>query len=201
MLMIEIDPGLKAMENALGPDFKHQLRFAMSRALTSIAFDARRSVIAQLPEAFTIRSTWVERGMRVNKARKTSLVAEIGSVRSWMVLHAEGGEREGKGGDGIAVPVGARPTPRTKTTVGKWPSRMLKRPRHFVQTVKGKRGVWRRKGRKRYPIQRLWVFADSVEIKKTWRFEDQVLERVRLSWPSRARQAIDYAVKTARPKR
>lgn len=201
MLMIDIDPGLREMEKALGPDFRKQLRFAMSRALTSVAFDARTALNAQLGESFTMRSTWVPRGMRVTKARKSSLVAEVGNVRAFMVLHAEGGRKEARDGGDVAIPHGARPTPRAKTTRAKHPGRMLRKPRHFVQTVRGKRGVWRRKTKKRYPIQRLWQFAESVQVKKTWRFEDQVLERVRLSWPSRARQAIDYAIKTARPKR
>ncbi|MBF0371620.1 MAG: hypothetical protein HQL52_19460, partial [Magnetococcales bacterium] len=109
-----------------------QARFATAVALTCTAKDAQEEVRRQLPERFTIRTGWLAKGVRVRSARKNNLEAAVTVLDDFMALQETGGMRKSHSGEALAVPVGARPTPRSITRPSKFPGRLLQKPRHFI---------------------------------------------------------------------
>lgn len=202
MIDVTVTPDVKTLERLLGPVFARQARFAIALGLTRTAEDAQTRIRALLPTVFTLRSKWVTRGIQRTRATKSTLTSEVGSRSDFMDLHATGGRKEGKG-KGVAVPVigGARRTKAAKTTRSRWPGAMLKRTKFFVQTVRGKRGVWKRQTKKRHPIRLQWSLEPEVEIKPTWPFERQAQNAVAKSWAVQISKALDKAISTARTSR
>lgn len=201
MLTIDIEPGIKDIERALGPKMQKQTRYAMKGALDNVAYGVQKLLREGLPGHFIVRSTWVERGIQVDRASKSNLVATVGSVSHFMEWQAYGGDKEGQGGGDVAVPVGARKTPQHRTTRAQWPARILARKRAFiVQTKRGDTIIARRTMKARYPIIVMYRLRPEVKIKPRWPFESDVTREVASAWPDAARRAVEHAIKTALPK-
>lgn len=83
--------------------------FAARRAMNDIAFDARAEwTTKQMPEAFTLRNKWTQRGVSVEKATGRTLAgmqSKLGSVRDYMLPAEEGSTETKKGKHGIAIPM------------------------------------------------------------------------------------------------
>jgi len=183
---------------------ERQIPFAMALALTRTARDARERLVAELDSTFTIRSKWVPKGMRFEKATKTNLRAEVGSTRAFMALQARGGTKS-SGSRRVPVPMRAlRKSPKTKITRGKWPEKLLAKPKHFVKPLSagGAYGLFRVRGGKRNPrLELLHVLAKSAKIPARWPFEKTVEEAVGERWQPNARAALRKAMESARRRR
>lgn len=187
----DIGPILELMKG-----LEKQVPYATAVALTRIAQRAQEVLRGELPTDFVIRSTWLDKGIRITSAKKRDFVAgtmrsEVGSTDRFMALQAEGGKRDAKGSNGQAIPVGVRPTPQTRTPRGKWPGALLKRKGYFVgEVASGKIGVFRRLTRERYPIAlQYWLKDGPVDVPPRWRFAKVVDELV-----AREGQLIAYDV-------
>lgn len=199
MLDIVLTPNLPELEKMLGPEFKRQARYAMAQALTKTAKGAQARLRGTLPADFTVRSKWTAGSIQITSARKTNLEATVGSTADYMRLQAEGGDKQGRTGKDVGVPVGARPTPMSRTTLAKHPAKMLTKKRYFVATMKsGKTGIWRRTGKKRLPIKLMWLLQPKVHVRARWDFIGQVQTFVGVEWPRRLHASLDEAIKTAR---
>ena len=203
MIDITVTPSLRELERLLGPKFARQAKFALARSLTLTVDDARKRLRGALPAYFTVRSHFVASTIMTDHATKARLVAEVGSIQRAgssldMSLHATGGVKRGRTGKDLGVPVGARPTPSAKTTKAKFPGAMMKKRKYFRQVVNGRPGIWRRMGKKRYPIRLMWLLQPSVKISKDWPFEAQVQRAVFLVWAKNLKRSLDSALKTAR---
>ena len=203
-LHLIVDLDLDALTRAL-PGFAEQVPYATSRALNAVAWRAVQYVREQLPQHFTIRSRWVERGIRKTRATKRNLELEIGSRDPYMELQQTGGTKTPPPQKHlVSIPVGARKTKTSRTTPGKWPARMLQRPKYFIAPRrKGSdiKALWRRKGKKRYPILLQWVFRETAQVPKRWRLPEEVAEIFEAFWVEEAQSAFEDAVRTAKPKK
>lgn len=197
--------------------FQKQIPYAMARALTATAEDCRAALVAGLSSDFTIRTPWVEKGLRKKRADKTTLTAEIGSVDPFMLLQEEGGTKVAKKAD-MAQPVNGMRGDDNKgvTTVGKWPKSLTRGNKgYFVgKFASGKAFVGRKtgqpmarqrvvKGHKgpvfpKEPMKVVYVLQEKVEIKKRWDFWPVIEKTVDATFLNRAYEAMDEAIRTAR---
>lgn len=202
-------------------EVRKQLPIATKWMLDSTAFDARQVVGAALPLTFTIRSTWIERGLHVLKAKKGDFphtFAVLGNRRPFMDFHVAGGRDKKTGGKrGTIVPVRARKTKGAKLRLKTMPSAVFGRDisadmsaeeinkrapaggKWFARELpSGAVGVFQRRRKRDRHAELWWVLEREVEIPKRWRFQDQVdkVAAKRLG-PNFAR-AMDRALRTAR---
>ena len=56
----------------------------------------------------------------------------------------------------------------------------------------------KRRGRKAYPLDVLWVLPRKREVKEKWDFEEQVNQVVKAWWDDELKRALDYALQTAK---
>lgn len=112
---------------------RKQLPFAVATALTWTAQEVRDDARARLGDHFTVRSTWVEKSMQIDKAEKKDPdpTARVGSLYDPMALHGEGGTKRSKSG-AVGVPVGARPSEADITGPDVFPSKLASKPNFFV---------------------------------------------------------------------
>lgn len=124
-----------------------------SAAMAGVAGQATRS--GDRGSHFTIRPSFVAKGIRIKAARKSprlgDIKAKVGSVDEFIELHEGGGAKTGRGGR-VAVPVGARPRKTSVTPRYKRPGALLKKPGHFLAPLAGEDGalgVWKLSDKKR----------------------------------------------------
>lgn len=171
-----------------------------AKALNDTAFDARKGVVEKLPSHFTIRSTWTEKGMHVQKADKGNLTASVGNRRPYMKVQAEGGDRPDPNGGSQVVPVGARAKRTSRTTPKNWPSAIRAKEGGFSGTVGGIRGIWLKRGKRR-KLRLMWRIVEKVVVKKRWPFEEEVRSVVAARWKANCLAALKKARDKARQRR
>ena len=130
MLNLKLTADTKATVRALAQDMG-QLRKSMAKALTGLAYDARDSVRASLPDRFTIRRPWVAKGIGVAPASSGTLTATVFSRDYFMELQETGGTKSGR----MSIPVGRMAaTARTKVLPKSlWPRALRNRRNVFVR--------------------------------------------------------------------
>ena len=198
--MITIEADDRNTRQTMG-SLEKQVRFAAAVALTRTVKDSQEEVRRQLPERFTIRTGWVAKGIRIKPARKNNLEASVRVLDDFMALQETGGLRRSLSGEALAVPVGARPTPRSVTRPSKFPGRLLQKPRHFIASLPDEpqtHGVWRRGGRKGRKLKLMYVFADKVRLEPRFDFMETVKAVVEARFQENFDQALNEALASAR---
>jgi hypothetical protein len=211
----EIDRGLR--------ELKRQIPYATARALTMLAKDAQALVREKLSEDFTIRTTRVGKGIVTEMATKRRLVAMVGSLDKYMAQQALGATLTGK--EAGAVPrVGkglGRPTKRSKTLPSKWIGARLEKAeaksegspikrrkgKHsrrrlpfFVTFPGGRRGLVKRKGKDRLPLETIYTMPGRIRIPVRWPIGGRVRRAVAEKHALRVAMAMEQAVRTAHSK-
>ncbi len=178
-----------------------QMPFATALALTKTAQLAQADVRAQLSESFTLRNSWVSKGIRILPARKDDLAATVYTKDYFMALHVMGGDRVPASPGKDAVPVGARANKRDFTRKKYWAGKLLaKGGRGFKAKLKnGAIGVFVRKakGKDKGKISLYWVLKRAIKIKADWPFEKQWRASASRNLPEQINLAMRRAVETA----
>ena len=113
MIRIGVKSDIDKLAASLSAFDPQQLPFTIARALTATAKEAQAEVVAAMPSEFILRRDWILKGIRVQAARKDSLVAIIYSRDPFMARQEYGGQKiPMDGGRNIAIPLAARPDPR-----------------------------------------------------------------------------------------
>ena len=81
-----------------------QLPYAMKEAVNTVAFKARKALIADYPKKFTMRSKGLPNLIRVEKADKNKVWASVYLDKLFMAKQEYGGEKRAEPGKGVAVP-------------------------------------------------------------------------------------------------
>ena len=138
--MLKLTVDAKAARLAVIRDMG-QLRKAVSKALTGLAYDVRDGVRASLPNRFTIRRPWVAKGIGVAPASASTLTATVFSRDRFMEQQETGGTKSGR----LSIPVGRMAAiARTKVLPKSlWPRALRSRRNVFVHNGK----VFERRGR------------------------------------------------------
>jgi hypothetical protein len=192
---------LRSFERAMSDVAERQTPFATALALTWTAQDAQAVLRGGLERHFTIRDRWTARGIRIEPAKKRQLSAAVGSVDSYMERQVEGGTKSALDAADLAVPLGIRKHPKQRTGRSRWPGALLQRPGHFVAPLPGggkRLAVYRRRTKKRFPLDVLYVFHRSVRVTARWPLERIVERVVSDRWAANAERAFTRAIRTAR---
>ena len=138
--MLKLTVDAKAARLAVIRDMS-QLRKAVSKALTGLAYDVRDGVRASLPNRFTIRRPWVAKGIGVAPASASTLTATVFSRDRFMEQQETGGTKSGR----LSIPVGRMAAiARTKVLPKSlWPRALQSRRNVFVRNGK----VFERRGK------------------------------------------------------
>jgi hypothetical protein len=180
------------------PELERQLPFVYALTLTRVAQDAQKELREQLPNDFTIRSPWVSKGIRVQRATKRKLVAIVGSIDHRMAEQAKGATVRGK----QAVPVRARKTKRKKTLPSQWPNKLIERRRTMIQDLGGgTKALYTLSGKgARTKLKLMYLLLRKVVIPKRWPIAKHVDKAVASNMDRRFREAVTKAVETSRRK-
>ncbi|MCP4352303.1 MAG: hypothetical protein GY795_43145 [Desulfobacterales bacterium] len=178
-----------------------QLPFATALALTNTAKKAQEKLRQGLGSKFTMRRTWVAKGIQVKAANKRQplhlMEAIIGSKDEFMLRQELGGVKKGRSGHRIAIPVGARRTRKSVTTKRSWPTQVLKRKNVFILEQKfGREAIIQRN--KSGDIKLLYLLQRKVKVKKRWDFRETVNEVAQEQFNSQFNKAFDRALDTAK---
>lgn len=170
----------RAFERIVG----RHLPYVTTRTLTELAKRGQEQVRAELPERFSIRNTWVSRGIRMEPAQKRAwphVFSVIGTRDDFMVQHQTGEDKRPRRSDALAIPnvaEGGRPGVIVRRS-GRIPKRLkprtlLRGRKAFLQRVKGNWVILQRTTKKRYPVRFLYGMRDSALIKEAWEIDDTV---------------------------
>lgn len=194
---------------------RKQVPFASAKALNDLAYALRDETRSNLGDYFTLRTSWLERGIQVgDRAKKSDFPRQsvsVGSRDAFMAIQALGGVKRGTKGN-MAVPVEAREQlGGSKGTLGRstWPSRVKGRKRgsnrnkFFVQKLKsgpsaGLEAVLRRDTSERYPLQVIYVMKPDVKINATWKFYEDGEAFVQKNYNTFFGRALARAIATGR---
>lgn len=105
-ITISVVHNIQDAVDKLGAYDSTQLRFAAAKSLTNVAQAVKARVVAEMPNRFTLRRTWVQKGIRVQPATKANLTAVVGSIDPFMERQEIGAFKVPMGPRGkyIAVP-------------------------------------------------------------------------------------------------
>jgi len=185
---------------------RRQIPFALSLAVNYTAADAQARLREELPEHFTVRSTWVAKGIRISKLNKKGddPTAEIWTKDKYMERQVFGGlKTDETSGEYVGVPIMARRPKTQRTTRGRWPGALAaQRNKYGLSridggTSDGALGLWRY--RKNKTPRLYWILKQSVFVRARWPFFETVHEVVDDRWKSNVVRAWDFALATAKP--
>lgn len=165
----------------------------LAKAINRTLDEALRVARGDLPKRFTLRTGWVGKGFRTEAATPTSLVGRLYHKDEFMALQETGGTKRGRSGGGVAVPVGARPTPGSITRPSKWPRRLQRA--FAVPEDDGSVLIFQRTGRRRprgtrrtrgatspAPARLMYVIRPSVTLKPRWGFVPLMSRTIAARW-------------------
>lgn len=170
--------------------------FARALAATKLAYDARDELRDELPQRFTLRSKWIQRGITVERATKPRPTATVFSRDKYMADHVTGGTRKPRR-KAIAVPTKQlKRTGTGKISKANRPAALLQKRNVFIDNNSaGKPAIMRRVGRR---VQVLYGLRPEARYRKRWDFQGTVTATVRANQVKRLNQALEQACRTSR---
>ena len=205
-LVIEIDVRADIVRLArwLTDIERRQLPYATSRALNATAFAIRRLEVERVgPRSFDLRDArFLRAAIVVARSHKRRLVATVyDRLRSSdLHLHAEGGIRYPYDGEHVAVPTRALVPKRGARGVPKHlrPRAVMRQRRAFRQRIRGREYILRRNGRRRYPIETLYLLVRSARMRAVFPFYATARGCFRDEFPQEFARNFRRAIRTAR---
>lgn len=202
MIGIEIQTNANTVAAQLDEVGRKQIPFASALALTRTAQAGQAALRHDMPKHFTLRSTWVQRGIQVKSARKQdwpAQAAEVGTRDEFMVMHTTGGTKTPYRARALAIP---GRTARTRTSTGRTkrsmqPRALLRKPNHFVfDGDNGDAFIAKRMGDGDLHV--IWLLRRQVRIKRTWPFKQVATGAAQRAYDREFGAALARAMATAR---
>lgn len=198
---------------------REQFPYAYAEALTRTAGIARFAVQIRTREVFKLHTEYIPRGILVERAKKKDIqTMKIGfaavftsdKITPFMAMHETGGTKR-PSGRALAIPGKGLLGKGFKTTTGAvkgaWKPKTLlhaytgrKSTKPFILPARGNTParIARRTGKGQYPIEILYVFRPSAEIKEDWHFGETVERVAPKVFPKVFDQAWSVAMSTAK---
>lgn len=199
------DASVSDLSHALTEFGQKQIPFATVLAIKFTLEDAQQELRAQLPRRFTIRNTFLEKGIRIKFANKKNLAGRVFTVDEILRRQITGAQ---KGGKGRPVPLpraikggGSSNAPAVKVLrAGKRPRALKGKKKVFEAPIRGgHRGIFKRVGKARYPIEFLWrLHWKSTKIDSNFDFEDIATRVFRKRWQKNFGKALGRALASSR---
>lgn len=204
-------------------DAPRQIPFAMSKALNNLALATRAELKWHMKQdGITLRTGWPISGIRVlNRATRTNLRVDVGSVDPMMQALAEGGDRPFRGLVPVIGPGGGRETFQgvmrsdlrknqalgvealltQKTTIGtRTKMRFVRRANTIYDLQAGGFKIHKREKGKLIvlpgtPVLRI-PKASAVNIPRRWKYQERVAFSTAKNWERSVLEAVNYALST-----
>lgn len=184
----------KAVAKALR-EVERELPFASALALTRQAQESRDVERARARKVFTLRSSYVERGITMRRAEKRDwpkLRAHVGSRDEFMAEQETGAVRRARK-KRFAIPTRLiRRTKRGKIPKSKKPRAVLSKPSGYIKgrairiSAKGRRGKARR-------LSVAYLLRSKVRIVPRWGFRKSVEATVRANYDGHLERSLRKA--------
>ena len=195
MLSVDIKVDFSEAKRMLA-GIKEQLPFAIAKALTDTAKDARQAVTAELPKVFDRPNPFTMRAIAFKPANKQTLTAIVyiqPKQAEYLRLQLEGGTRLPR------ARALALSTDYPLDQYGNVPRgalrRLMARPDVFSGTVRGIAGIWQRTHPR---LTLLFAYEPKARYGKRLPFEAIVRRTVNERIEPNFRNAMDLAIRTAR---
>jgi hypothetical protein len=110
---------------------RDQQPFAIAKALTVTAQQARDEQQKEMPQRFTVRRPWVLKGVRIEPATKTNLRSVVKDIDPFMAIQETGGTKTSINhrvfdwGEYLAIPLDARKSKRDIVDKRDWPKNLI----------------------------------------------------------------------------
>ena len=153
---------------------QEEIKSDLVKALNKAGFDASDELKKQLPDKFTIRKPWVQKGFRVKKGTKENIRIQV-SHRDYYMFKQEFRADESPVGKYFTIPKNARRTPKSNIPKRMTAREILRRDGFFIGDAGfGGDGIYRRDRRSDkldlmyFPTRRkktnpIWNFIEIVE--------------------------------------
>ena len=208
VVSLNIKDDIKRATRRLNDIEKRQIPFATAGAINDTLFDIRKQIVGvTAPRAFDVRNRrFFGVAFRVDKATKRNLRGAVFDRlgRASLALHARGGTKTPRGKH-IAIPSREIEDKRTKGGAIKKalrPRQVLskagRRQAFKIKFQSGQEAIVRRKGKKRSPLQVLYLLERSARIRKSFRFHEDATKVARRVLPGHFRKRLRQALRTAR---
>lgn len=177
-----------------------QLPFAMSRAINSTAFNVQAHAKKQLPIKLDRPAPYTLKALKVVTSTKARLTANVHiQANRWSYLKdvVEGGTRVSRGGKNIAIPTGNQKLNKYGNVPGR--RRGIIKKGYFFATMPGRNteAVFKRVGKKRLPIKKMYSLSPSVTYsKKLYNLHKIAHDEANKVFPANWKNAMNYALAT-----
>lgn len=175
---------------------------ACARALSGLAFDARKEIQGELPKWLKLTRPFLQQSVVYVPARASKLEAWIGFLprANWVKLLEHGGTRLPKG-SAIAIPTdNVRRTGKGGVSNANRPSAVLARPGAFSGVPEGGNraaGIWQ--ATKRLGLRALYIYKKSTTYDANQiHFFDTVEKSVRNNFERKMRESIEHLVRKSK---
>jgi hypothetical protein len=196
---LAIDVPIDEMRRDLREFERRQLPYATALALTRTVQDAQNEIQQALPRRFIIRNDFLAKGIRIAAAKKTKLEARVFTVDEILRRQIMGGSKGGRG-HAVALPRDVRTNKRGIISRAKRPRALREKARHFVAPTRdGERALFRRRTKKRYPLELLYRLQYGlVRITERLDFEDIATRIFKREFDDNFDESLRRALRTAR---
>ncbi len=176
MLTIEVDDN--ASENWSARSMIEECRL-ITAALNATAEKTAGDIKADMPQRFTLRNNWVQKGIRFDRANPKHLEARVYSVDPYLIKQEDGQSYKPDGH--VAIPSEVRSTPSSPIPRGKLPKALRGRDDIFKFDFSRKSthkpfplvGIFQRTHNGKY-FRVLYLLKDRKNTKPVWKFASQV---------------------------
>lgn len=161
---LEISSALQGLDDLR----RRQIPYALALSLTRTAQAAQSEIRGSLPERFTIRSPFVERGVRIQAATKIRPEAVVywrgpegNSGRRFVesLARQEVGGAKRPQDRTLAIPLAVRRRGSGKISKAQRPGSLLKKPRVFIQNVGSGAAIFQRMASRKAPLRMLYYLT------------------------------------------
>lgn len=186
-----------------------QLPFATAVALTRCAQDAQADLRASMGVTFSLRSKFLPQELRIKRANKRDWphpFAVVGHTQTFMLPHVLGGEKTGRDGHNVAVPL--KFVAKQRTARGTVPAKL--KPRRLLQNPNatkafripddriGQRISKRRSATGSEESLTLFFLRRAVKIRATWPFRETAENSTKRTYNEHFAREFDIAMRSAR---
>ena len=201
--MISIKSNVKDFKKTLSKIEKTQIPFVTSRALNSLAFQARKATVTGIERTFKNRSKWYSKGspvgLEVKTSKKKDLTAEIRFKKAnyFVALHEKGGVKKAKSGK-LAIPTTHAKKAKRYRISGGAKLAMQQKNTFISKTKKGVTAIFSKKGKRKVSIKPLYLFKEQARVKKFLGFHNRVKRIVKMKFKRTFEFELKRALRTMR---
>jgi len=192
---LSVKSNIKEFSKNLTNVQKNQLPFATSRALNDTAIDVQNAEVKGIQVRFNNRKKWWMKrqptGVKVSFSDKRKLWVDIYTNAKFAKIQEEGGIKTPKG-RAIAIPAEGLPKRLRKAGGAR---KLLQSNKKAFSTPKG---IFKRRGKKRYPIIQQFSYATSVTVKPRFKFHKTAEVATNRKFKRNFQKRLAEAIKTAR---